>query len=177
METKKKKKKGFTLIELLVVISVISLLSSILVANARNTYLKSVIATLQESAHAIQIQVDIARITYGLPVTGITGSGCSGCWYTGGVDLKQPYNSYFLDNAWSKLEFPTIPKDPWGRPFVIQEKEDMTNCIIHDQVYTAGPDGVMDTSIFFHSPNPPGVISHGLGDDYLFSLTYFNCPN
>ena len=72
-----KNKKGFTLIELLVVISIISLLSSIVLASFSNTKAKSRDAVRASDMHQIKLAIDLYYNNYGcLPIT--SGTSCPG---------------------------------------------------------------------------------------------------
>jgi general secretion pathway protein G len=173
----KNKQRGFTLIELLVVISIISLLASILLVNIRSANEKAKLAALAQDARAIQTQIDIARDTASNNVYNITGA-CPGCGMAPGVRIndQDPWILSSLNDGWAALGFAKTPIDPWGSPFMIRPKEEVPGspCSYHDQVYSAGKDGILD-SYFTYSSGSPGDIVHGLGDDYVFSITFYKC--
>jgi type II secretion system protein G len=164
----KKQNVGFTLIEMLVVISIISLLSSIIIASMRNVQQKALIVTLQRDARVIYNQIDLFRQEHNKTVTGLTGSLCSSC-------IADDYSE--LNKVWVKLGFSSSPLDPWGRPFIIQEKEEFLgpgDCMEHDQVYSTGKDGEFQ-SFLAKSPAPPGQVTTANGDDYIFSIGFLRC--
>jgi prepilin-type N-terminal cleavage/methylation domain-containing protein len=167
---------GFTLIELLVAIAVIGLLSSILLVSLNESRKKASLTAVANNARTIQTQVDLSRDLNNNFVKAITGA-CPGCGTLPGVKLiNQPV--WVRDSniaGWMALGFAAEPRDGWGGPYMIFPKESETECEKFDQVYSAGPDGIL-TSYGWYSGAGPGELSAGSDDDLIFSLTHFRCP-
>jgi len=148
---------------------------------------KSLHAALMQDYGAIQLQVDIARNEnqkilggpYG--ITGVFSSNNLFDLSTIPVDKNSTALAY-LNNSWTKIGFSSMPKDPWGRPFILYENEGRSNspssswndCTTHDQVISAGSNDIYE-SASVTSSGPPGVITRGDGDDYIFALTFYSC--
>lgn len=95
--------KGFTLIELLVVISIISLLSSVVLASVNSARVKARDARRASDMHQIVLALNLFYDKYGcLPVT--YGTSCAGA----GVYLEQ--NAGWWDYS-SQGDFMTFLKD------------------------------------------------------------------
>jgi general secretion pathway protein G len=183
---------GFTLIELLVVITIIGELASIVLFSLANARQKAQTSTLREDVHAIQVQVDSSRLSADKPLIQYLSSYYDGL--PGLLDHNNMDTSGYLSDLnaeWVTLGFRSSPLDPWGRPFIIQPKEWWSgpgDCANHDEVYSAGPNGVFE-SLYGISSGAPGVITKASDDsdstgthfpasddDYIASLTFFNCP-
>jgi prepilin-type N-terminal cleavage/methylation domain-containing protein len=190
MPAKTKKRtsaNGYTLLELLVVVSIVGLLSSSIMVVVRNSRLKAQLATLVEDARQIITQIQIATGDLGLPIKEIVNSQESATLYSNGTIRTKDnlYAQQYYLPEWQALGFNSIPKDPWGGPFIIQEwehRDTPSNCSRHDNVYSAGPDGLFQ-SIYYSPAAPVGVIvggqniiSGGYDDDYVFALPFAVCP-
>jgi prepilin-type N-terminal cleavage/methylation domain-containing protein len=173
-----KKQSGFTLLELLVVISIVGLLTSIMFSTTRVSRTKASISRLQQDARVIHAQIDIARDTHNKSIQGIIGP-CMFCSVDNGKNVnneikKFPWLKENIDKAWRDLGFLATPKDPWGTPYLIQIKEEDDYCIQPDQIYSAGPDGKINSYVTYSS-KPPGVVTNGPRDDYVFSIAHYLC--
>lgn len=107
-KTDKKTKKGFTLIELLVVISIISLLSSVVLASLSIARAKARDAKRLSDMHQIQLALELYRDAYGnYPVSDYDGSGG---WDIG--NATYPFISR-VENGHSLSEFMPagVPRD------------------------------------------------------------------
>jgi prepilin-type N-terminal cleavage/methylation domain-containing protein len=175
--------KGFTLIELLVVISIISLLSSIIFAGLTQSRQKAYIAALKQNMHQIQTQIDIMRFTDNKYTSQITLNQCTFCSFTDGQPIMSDANALAINQAsWVRLGFTDTPKDPWGRPYTLDENDGEVNtwplCTVRDIVYSTGANGIWES---FSNSNdqltPPDILSQGLGDDYYFNVTFLRCSN
>ena len=109
------KRKGFTLIELLVVISIISLLSSIILAALNTARAKARDATRLSDMHQIQISLELYRDTYGNypyvdPAAETTLSACGG--YDAGYVGGNRRGDTFIQPLVTSGTMKTVPVDP-----------------------------------------------------------------
>jgi len=118
-------KKGFTLIELLVVISIIGFLASMAVFALNVARVKAKEARCRADLKQILTAIDVKRDEYNTTLMGVTGSGCTQC-------SCSPYDDVTLNSAacvdrvtttFKNLGFPGILRDPWGKPYLIDENE------------------------------------------------------
>lgn len=102
-------KKGFTLIELLVVISIISLMSTVILANLNTARVKARDATRLLNIRQVKNALELYYSANGYyPQIGCV-SGCDGNGYNA-IQLGDPLNPYI------KL----VPADPSGGAFLYQ---------------------------------------------------------
>jgi len=158
---KQNRKKGFTLIELLVVISVISLLSSVILASLRSARDKARTAKAQMEIDQFIRMATIAQGAASKTMIGITGNGCSECACRGGRDIRNIPESDQCYINWINVlttaqnatggavtGMDKMKRDPWGSPYTIDENEGeggFSNCTM-DYIGSAGPDGVLYTA-------------------------------
>ncbi len=147
------KNRGFTLIELLVVISIISFLSSIVLASLNTARNKAQTAKAKEDMQQIMNAISVAEQDSGKTLMGITGSNCSDC-NCRDVNLRNIdstnscYQAWF--NAITKIEAATngiykgisnITRDPWGSPYLLDENEGEYGGCGQDNFRSVGPTG------------------------------------
>lgn len=158
--------RGFTLIEILVVVAIIGLLASIALVSLMNTRQTARSARVNADFHQIQTQIELARVLKSKTVLQITGNGCSDCAFRDGQPIRSHAAADLaaLALSWNNLGFATSPTDPWGTPYMMDENEHesgIDDCR-HDQVWTAGPNGIDDG---------------GGGDDIAYNINFFLCKN
>lgn len=137
----KHKHSGFTIVELLIVIVVIAILSAIIIVayngaqtRARDSKIQSDISQLQKAILAARIQE--SKPLYNITNNGYTANYCNSSpagtdladRSIGGVNTCWNHYENFLNtvsNA-SNMNIRGI-KDPWGRPYRIDENENENN--------------------------------------------------
>ncbi|MDD5071568.1 MAG: type II secretion system protein [Patescibacteria group bacterium] len=119
------KKNGFTLIELLVVISIIGLLSSMAVYALNVARVKAKEARCRADLKQILTAIEVKRDEQNKVLMGVTGSGCTQCSCTPYDDaaFNSPTCISRLTATFKNLGFPDIVRDPWGKPYLIDENE------------------------------------------------------
>ena len=125
LKVKYKKITGFTLIELLVVISIIGFLASMAVFALNVARVKAKEARCRADLKQILTAIDVKRDEQNKVLMGVTGSGCTACYCS-------PYDEATLNSTacvnrltltFKNLGFPGILRDPWGKPYLIDENE------------------------------------------------------
>ena len=154
--------RGFTLIELLVVIAIIGLLSSVVLISLNTARSKAKIARLNADFRQIETAVSLAR-DGGNQLTGqVTGNWCTVCSFGGATVVSQAGALAVNDTSWQRLGFPKAPLDPFGTPYLIDEKE---------QEFGAGdcrPDAIF-------SAGSNGIFEWGGGDDSAYNVSLWVC--
>ena len=154
------KNKGFTLIELLVVVAIIGLLSSVVLASLNTARAKAQTAAVKLEFTQVEAQFDNVRDTKNKVLGAITGSYCTLCSFNNTQKANAQPSALTGNIAmWSTLGYSSPPVDPWGTPYAFDENELEGGACVHDNIYSAGPDGIFWTS-----------------DDLIYPLMYFSCP-
>jgi prepilin-type N-terminal cleavage/methylation domain-containing protein len=177
----KKGTGGFTLIELLVVVAIITMLSTIIFNNLASARQKALTVRTHSDMREIQNQVDLTRYSRDKTVRGITSDDCTFCVFADGQPIMSQAGALLSNNdAWVKLGFRKSPLDAWGRPYIFDENESdpgFPSCTVHDVVYTVGKNGIWESYLNSSDQSAPAnQLGQGLGDDYFFNLTFYNCP-
>ena len=160
-------KSAFTLIELLVVVAIIGLLAALSILGLNSARAKAKVARVQAEMNQFMKAVATAQGEANKPLIKITGSGCSYCTglcgsapYGGSRDLRNLPSSDTCYTQWINdlaaiqtaanglaLGLDRMRRDPWGSPYTIDENEaESGNCNNPDNMYSAGPDGILFTS-------------------------------
>ncbi len=118
-------KSGFTLIELLVVIAIIGLLANLSVVALKNARQKAKEAACKADLRQILTAIEVKRDEQNTYLRQVTGSGCSDCpcrpFDETAMNSSACINS--MTNAFVKLGFLGLIKDPWGDSYLIDENE------------------------------------------------------
>ncbi|MBU4332569.1 type II secretion system GspH family protein, partial [Patescibacteria group bacterium] len=155
-------------VELLVVISIIGLLATLAIVALKNTREKANIAKTKGDLKQIQTAIEVARDRENKVLgrdyrdgNGVTGSGCSDCScrppsYT----LDSPQCITSMTNAFNKLGFAGLLRDPWESPYLIDENEYefSGDPCRRDTVRSAGPNRMI-----------------GGGDDLSIYIPFYLC--
>lgn len=118
--------RGFTLVELLVTISIIAILSSVgtvIYTNATNT---ARTGKLNADFEIMRDRIARTRVIRDDVLGNLTRN-----WYSAGGscltgDVRNPPCITINNTSWSNLTNgaePTIPLDPWGNPYLLDENE------------------------------------------------------
>ena len=163
-------KSGFTLIELLVVVAIIGLLSSIVMVALIQARVSARMAKVNADLTQLVKVIEIARDAKNNALYLVTGNsysmGTCVTENTGGTNLRNlpPTDPCIttMATSWSKLGLATVPMDPWGSPYMIDENEVVDGaCPLHDDLRSAGPDGTVRNADDIHVDVPhyvcPGV--------------------
>ena len=148
-------KQGFTLIELLVVISIISLLSSIVLASLSNARQRAYTARVNQEFSQLQRAFAYASSERGRVAQDITSNGCTRCnaaclntdlrnvpvtnsCYIGWVNVLTA-----MQNAGGNaIGLSSFARDPWGSPYLFDENDGyFPGCVQGDNIWSVGPDG------------------------------------
>ncbi len=137
---------GFSLVELLVVVSIISILGLI----AQPNYTKFVDRAKVNAAKATLSQAKAGAVGIreidDVTLIDLTGQVCSTCTM-GAAFNTDPATWGSIANAapsWARIGFDSVPRDAWGRPFMLEENEQefgVGDCR-YDVFYSAGPDHI-----------------------------------
>ena len=116
---------GFTLIELLVVISIIGFLATASMVVFNSARLKAKQARSAADIKQILTAIDLKRDEYNTTLLGVTGSNCSdcACWPFDDATLNSAVCINSMTAAFKKLGFSGLLKDPWNKPYLIDENE------------------------------------------------------
>ena len=154
-------KKGFTLIELLVVVSIVSLLSSIILASLSNTTAKA--RDARRISDLLQLQKSI-EISGTIPSVSDTHSrSTSSCLAVGSVEL---WTTTAFNATFQNLYMKKLPEDPKG-------VNDPDYCY----TYTPLPLGVPSTNFKCQRPNESvgqsfKVSGYPTGTNYSYLITF-----
>lgn len=159
------KQKGFTIVEMIIVVVVIGILVSISVVGYGGTRKQSRETKIDADIRRLSEVVQAARVRTGLSLQGITGSYWTGrfCMFQesnptvpipNGTDFSQQttMTQACWDNYLSAMQAisdasgtdVTYMRDPWGRPYFIDENDDGTGSCAKDVIgwlsypYTGG---------------------------------------
>jgi prepilin-type N-terminal cleavage/methylation domain-containing protein len=164
-------KKGFTLIELLVVISIVSLLSSVVLAALNSARDKAKISKAKQEMRTFANAVGIAQAeSLKILITmssngGSTVPNCSLCVPSCSGDLRNTsgvcYTNWIavLNGVQSNTNgvvtgLTNMTRDPWGSPYLVDENQGETSCSFHDIIFSAGPNGTQGGGDDVSSPIP-----------------------
>jgi prepilin-type N-terminal cleavage/methylation domain-containing protein len=166
--------KGFSLIEMMTVVAIMGILTSIALPriNSGADAIKAKQVTTEMAAALATIK---SRHFTGQTLKDITGSACIACEQGRaiGTDPSTWSNIAAADYAWKVMGYPSTPRDPWGRPYILDENDGEfgpSDCR-YDAIYSAGPNGIFDSG---------GDGDDLYGDDIIIRLPYQNparCPN
>jgi prepilin-type N-terminal cleavage/methylation domain-containing protein len=180
---RRRKEGGFTLIEVVVVVAVIAILAAILTPFITKYISDSQAARARNEAQVIAAAVtnafkDLGRwpnrntavLNYGGLFTGPAAGtpaaaffGTATGWAAAGaawnqLDTHLVTNGHTYpatgDNRWAGPYSAQLPADPWGRPYVINAANFTSAATIPVWVLSAGPNGVVETSITAATTTP-----------------------
>ena len=140
------KQKAFILIELLVVIAIIGLLASIVLVSVNQAREKARESKMKADFDQIYKAIEVARDRDDKVLGKITGNWCSDCACRNVGDLSTLSDTHSCivnhKNAFERIGLSSLPRDPWGSPYLIDENElefDSDPCR-KDSLRSAGPD-------------------------------------
>ncbi|MBC7943391.1 prepilin-type N-terminal cleavage/methylation domain-containing protein [Candidatus Saccharibacteria bacterium] len=148
------RKSGFTIVELLIVIVVIGILAAISIVAYSGIQERAKVAKANTDLATLVKSIQIARLSVGKTLMGVTGSGCTRCAGT------QAAYDLALDNislaAGTNLSFLKVG-DPWGDRYVLDENEGeqvATPCVRDSLTLGAVHSGVQAAVVpFYNCPN------------------------
>lgn len=146
----KKVNSGFTLVELLVVISIIAILSVIGVTVFSGVQNNARDAKIKADFDAMYKNIEIVRMLQQKPLGQITGNYCSDCGGCRSATFSDPTQYAtclsIMTTSYSKITTASLPSDPWGDPYYIDENEGEggVSCS-KDSIRSAGPDRIGGT--------------------------------
>ncbi len=160
--------KGFSLIELLVVTGMIALLASFILASLQDARLDAQYAKARTEIKQIEGLMLTAKVQKKLTIAQLSGTYCTECACRNVGSLRDLPTSHACTTTYlstmAKLNsstdgiytFKTIPKDPWGSPYLINENEGETGypggTCYTDSIASAGPNGLYyDTDDVVHN--------------------------
>jgi prepilin-type N-terminal cleavage/methylation domain-containing protein len=154
---------GFTLIELLVVISIISLISSAVLASINRARDRARANKLIADFDSVRKQIELVRNGR---LIDVTNNGCSDCICRSVANIHTlPATDACiinLTNSWvARIGFSVLPRDPWGNPYTLDENE-------HE---SSNADCRYDQAV---SPGPDHMLTYG-GDDVVYNIPHFFC--
>ncbi|MFC1595255.1 prepilin-type N-terminal cleavage/methylation domain-containing protein [Patescibacteria group bacterium] len=160
----KKYSGGFTLLEVLVSTAVVATLLSIVIMTFQTSKIKAQGVKLDGDFNQINKAVEIFR---NKPLIQMTlTSARTNCKNISNIHLIQDGNAcmddlkkIFVDN----LGFGSVPRDPWGNPYIITENERNPDCSEYDRLISPGAD----------RETGPDLSAEGIVCDFLF----FTCPS
>ncbi|MCD5382261.1 MAG: type II secretion system GspH family protein [Candidatus Pacebacteria bacterium] len=156
-----KTQRGFTLIELLVVIAIIGVLSSAVLASLSTARTKAKYSAARLELQQISKAIVIAQGEVGDTVQSMTGHTCSRCACAAGTNIQNISSGTSCYQNWEHaitaiesaaddlaVGISSALRDPWGAPYLLDENEgeNSGNPCRADLLYTAGEDGIRDTS-------------------------------
>ncbi|MBI5133914.1 MAG: type II secretion system protein [Candidatus Taylorbacteria bacterium] len=156
----KGRRKAFTLIELLVVVSIISLLSSVVLASLNAAREKARTSRARQDMYQVAKAISIAQGEGFRTLLSITGSTCSDCVCRTGANLMGDTGTCY--SAWVNVlttvqantggvfaGITNITRDPWGSPYAVDENQGEGGagaCATRDGLRSVGPNGIWGDS-------------------------------
>ena len=160
--------QGFSLIELLVVVGMISMIASFILASLQDARLDAQYTKARMEIKQIEGLITTAKLQKQVTTQQLTGSFCTECTCRdkGNIHDLAPTDTCTTNyvSTMTKLNnstngffiLKTMPKDPWGSPYLINENEGEVGfpggTCYTDSIASAGPNGLYyDTDDVVHN--------------------------